>query len=257
MGYDVRITRAGSQLRSAEHPISAHEWQAVLDEGLPKSLADAEFICRAGQIRTGAYTVDLAALVAVARRLGARLLGDDDEEYLPDGSSVQGDPRLRPNLLTRPLAVDEVAEAWRSLLSWEDCLDGRSVSAQAWAAFSELALRDVASPGADRVLVRAHADESGLSLVLAREFTPGRAEQRRRPVRIACTLRYAEAACEAFASSHALTEGGMQARRAWLYELVGRPEWAVLDGLVPTMLAPAGEEVFNSRIRARYCPTNK
>ncbi|SEM23316.1 hypothetical protein [Streptacidiphilus jiangxiensis] len=245
MGYDLRITRAAWQTRSAEYPISAREWQAVVDAGLPESLADTEFICHAGQVRTGAYTVDSGALAEVARRLGARLLGDDEEEYFCDGSFAHSDPGLRPDLLVRPLDVEEVAPAWESLLSWEDCEDQHPVSGQAWRAFTRIAEREVAAPGAQRLTVRVGA----ATLVLARWFeTPGGA-----PVEVACTLHYDQPLGK-FADSHEVGHPP----GPWLDRIAARPEWVALHGMLPTAFTLAGEPVHSSRmLRARHCPTNE
>ncbi len=102
MSYDLHITRAGSQLRAAECPIPRAQWEAAFEGWQRAGEIEARFYWRDGQICV--YTVEehigeIAAFAAA--NLGARLLGGDDEEYLPDGTAVFTDPACRPDLIPR------------------------------------------------------------------------------------------------------------------------------------------------------------
>lgn len=105
MSYDLHITRAGSQLRSAECPISHAEWEAALADWPRAAEVLANHFWRDGQVwvyPAGEMHIGEIAAFAAAS-LGARLLGGDDEEYLPDGTAVFADPAQRPDLPVRPL----------------------------------------------------------------------------------------------------------------------------------------------------------
>ncbi|MBS2966949.1 hypothetical protein KGA66_28200 [Actinocrinis puniceicyclus] len=104
MPYDLHITRAGSQLRSAEFPIPQAQWEAALADWPRVDDLLTNFYWRDGQLwiyPEGEKSIAEIAAFA-AERLGARLLGGDDEEYLPDGSVVWDDPAQRPDLPARP-----------------------------------------------------------------------------------------------------------------------------------------------------------
>jgi hypothetical protein len=85
MGYDLHITRAKTWTDSAKHPISEPEWRAC-------AAADPE-LERIADFRDGEIVVKnpdeatVARMIAAARRLGARVEGDDGETY-----DVAGEP---------------------------------------------------------------------------------------------------------------------------------------------------------------------
>ena len=104
MGYDYHITRAGSQLRSAECPIPRTQWDTAFAQWHRAADIDAHFYWHEGSILIYTNPKNLGEIAAfAAESLGARLLGGDDEEYLPDGTIVRILPSLRPDLPARPL----------------------------------------------------------------------------------------------------------------------------------------------------------
>ena len=103
MGYCLYITRATSWAESEGHPIRGEEWLAVVGEDPDLSLSDGcpspHFAVWRGESgheepwfdwADGAiYTKNpdgpvIRKMVSIAERLGARVQGDDGEEY--DGS---------------------------------------------------------------------------------------------------------------------------------------------------------------------------
>lgn len=103
MSYDLHITRAGSQFRAAECPIPQAEWEAALANWPRADELLANRFWRDGQVwvyPNGETSIPEIAEFA-AKHLGARLLGGDDEEYLPDGTTVFTDPADRPDLPAR------------------------------------------------------------------------------------------------------------------------------------------------------------
>jgi hypothetical protein len=99
MGYDLHITRASAWYDSETEPISAEEWLAdvALD---PELTVDADngptdvlWVTKNGDVLSpfwwweGSITTKnpdpatIAKMLEIARRLDARVFGDDDEEY--------------------------------------------------------------------------------------------------------------------------------------------------------------------------------
>jgi hypothetical protein len=98
MGYDLHVTRADTWLDSEATPITFDEWQAyfVTDPSLRSGGEESpECVLWAdhprepfpiwwyeGEVRCkNPDEATVAKLVAIARQLGARVLGDDGEEY--------------------------------------------------------------------------------------------------------------------------------------------------------------------------------
>ena len=171
MGYDLHITRADWWTGSAEYPISLDEWINYADASpqflrhpvdAPLSLYEMTgpgaagywMQWRDGRIlapKAGAVASDLAA---IADQLGARAVGDDEEEYHPDGTFTHW-TEPRPPLLRRPLNIDEVASAWEVALEREIDADwqvgiGRLRQARhALTSFKQIASRAVATADID------------------------------------------------------------------------------------------------------------
>jgi len=285
VSYDLHITRAGWHPRSLEHPISREEWRAAA-QGWPGMVAEgrvdyadtgpvmvyalpgaaehpASLYWRLGQITVGVYPADTGEVARLAESMGARLVGDDGEVYLPDGTVVDSDANARPSLLARPLYVNEVGGAWTSLLRWEDCLDEQPVATQALRTFTSIASRDVATadlPDADMLLydyrISTFDGEQTFTVTMARQFAlPDSAGAD--IVRVECALSYLPVPeLLELRSFHqwAPWDCDPDGRRAWLAEIAGRPEWSTLDRLVPQDLTLCGQPVYNSRISARPRP---
>lgn len=109
MGYDLHITKADRWIDSREHPIVASEWHALVaaDRSLQVRTEDfLDYEDDAGQVRRihpvvwtadpdrpylwfkdGEITVKfpgeatIAKMKEIAAKLGARVFGDDGEEY--------------------------------------------------------------------------------------------------------------------------------------------------------------------------------
>lgn len=104
MGYDVHITRADNWTQSYEHPITEAEWLSVIASdtelrpseynernravaafwtGYPGSGGGSDcFVLDDGRItEKNVDNTVLRKMVEIARRLGARVQGDDGEEY--------------------------------------------------------------------------------------------------------------------------------------------------------------------------------
>jgi hypothetical protein len=255
MGYDLHITRAAWWTRSEEYPVAQDEWQAVADvrpgmevEGgvdfkdtsrVPAyemhgvGEHPASFYWRPGQVVVTAYYADTGKIARIAQQLGARLIGDDHEEYLPDGSVVDPGAQARQNLLARPLRVDEVAPAWRSLLDWEDCEAEGPVARQALRAFTAIGMREVETP-----------DEPDADMLLYQFVRAGDL------VQIECELLFrpiAElTALGKFGEWAPIGARDPEFLQVWLDSLSDRPEWRVFDQLAPVGLTINGEAVYNS-----------
>src|SRR4030095_16791199 len=103
MGYDVHITRMHSWYAEGEPAITRQQWQSVLtddpdleriDENDTAQMLDpsrhvARFFCYAnGQISVKKPNKPvLMKMLAIADKLGARVIGDDDEVYSRDGTA--------------------------------------------------------------------------------------------------------------------------------------------------------------------------
>jgi hypothetical protein len=105
VGYELHITRAPLWIDSAEHPITRDEWEALAgDHPDVRQRGTIEFVDADAQPLYGHTCVDSTevslwwyqgrididgvrtklaqnTLVPMAEALGARLVGDDDEEY--------------------------------------------------------------------------------------------------------------------------------------------------------------------------------
>jgi hypothetical protein len=111
VGYELHITRSGEWIDADQHPITVAEWESFA--GAHPNLAQDgsigwkdigtqtvySFTCEDGTQALlswrndhvyvwGEFPDRVAALAALAAQLHARLVGDDEEEYLPDGSWV-------------------------------------------------------------------------------------------------------------------------------------------------------------------------
>lgn len=106
MGYDIHITRRVRWADDGEPSISLNEWQAVIDgdpELEPVGLNGRGNPCvmMCDQTRRAARyfhydegqifvkkpcTAVLMKMLAIAQVLNARVIGDDDEIYAPDGT---------------------------------------------------------------------------------------------------------------------------------------------------------------------------
>lgn len=278
MGYDLHITRAGDWGRSAEYPISRQEWQAAAeawpgieipggDVPAPSPFPDYVFcaptasawLCwRQGRITSRLRGSDPALIAQLAEAVGARLVGDDNEQYFPDGTVVDSDATKRPNLLARPLYVNEVAGAWKSLLDWANCMDEGSVALQALRAFQAMAVREVATwdvPAADVLLYRYGTDmfygEKTFSVHMARRFAqPDAAGGGLVEVECEVSYRPTPELLELRSFGEWEPAAAPELRNAWLSRIGERPEWVVLDRLIPRDLTLCGHAVHNSRIAA-------
>src|SRR6266568_1173211 len=101
MGYNFHITRADVWTNSAMYPISLHEWITAADTeprmarpeqfDIPGTYeyAYAEGHSACIEWRDGLVTLNKGdatpELAGIAQKLGARLVGDDEEEYHVDG----------------------------------------------------------------------------------------------------------------------------------------------------------------------------
>jgi hypothetical protein len=110
MGYDVHVTRANDWFDSETHPITADEWLGYVradpelaidprDNGphfalwLAHRVGDdhAWFDWSEGRISTkNPDPATLRKAVQIARHFGARVLGDDGEEYGPEDLAGDG-----------------------------------------------------------------------------------------------------------------------------------------------------------------------
>lgn len=278
MGYDLYITWAGWDLHSREHPISREEWRAVAKDWRGMALAGqvdysdtgpvsvyalhdgadspASLHWRHGGITVRARGADTGAIARLAEHLGARLVGQDGEQYFTDGTVVDSDANERPPLLVRPLYVNEVCGAWTSLLDREDCEDNGSIAAQMLRSFTAIAMREVQTcrlPDADMLLYDHRTQwfdgEQMFSLTTARQFAQDDSAGGD-VVRVECEARYrlTPDLLEVRAFRQWMPVGDMGERRAWLATIAERPEWRVFDQTVPDRLTLCGRAVYRSRI---------
>ena len=100
MGYDIHITRRNSWSDKGEPAITRQEWQAILadDSDLDRlDDDDAQMLDPSRRAGRRFYYADgsvfvrkpnkpvLMKMLAIAEKLGARVVGDDDEVYSRDG----------------------------------------------------------------------------------------------------------------------------------------------------------------------------
>jgi len=260
VGYDLHITRADFWTDHALYPISLAEWVAVADiqPGMTKHQEHGKIPTYAYKKadgrswalgwRDGLITIwkghDAAAeLAVVAQRLGARLVGDDEEEYHPDGTTTPWSGP-RPILFGRSLTVDEAAAAWEAIFdrqsddfcSWRP---GPDHARHTFGAFRAFADRDICAadvPDSDGLLYQygpfGPQGERVFSLSFVRQLatdTEGGLTQ------VECRLDFAMAeALAGLGSFHHwwFPEEGA-ARDAWFDALAGRPEWHLFNGLTP------------------------
>jgi hypothetical protein len=118
MSYDLHITRAGDWIDADQHPITHAEWERFA-ESHPELIQDGEVTWRdigtqpiysftlpeGGQewlswrnehVYVNGRFENVAAIAELAESLHARLVGDDSEEYHPDGSSTDWTEDRRP-----------------------------------------------------------------------------------------------------------------------------------------------------------------
>ncbi len=96
MSYELSIVRGGSWGDNGEHPITKEEWDAAVagNPQLMETLRDGgiRLAFVQGEVAVwgeGVGTVIMTDVARLAAYLGARLFGEDGEEYLPDGSVIQ------------------------------------------------------------------------------------------------------------------------------------------------------------------------
>lgn len=263
MGYNFRITRADVWTSSAMYPISLQEWMTVADAepsmakpgqfGRPGSYEYAYAEGRSACIdwRDGLITLNkgeaTAELAGIAQKLGARLVGDEEEEYHFDGSRTEW-AQPRPVLFHRALGVAEVEAAWRQTFDrLDDDYDTWRPSPHhaqhALATFRAVAAREVASadvPDADGLLYQygpfAGGDGQRFRLSFVRQFaTDGDGDGDGGLVQVECSLDYAmteELACLGTFNQWWFPDDG-DPRDQWLAALGGRPEWQVLNTRTP------------------------
>jgi hypothetical protein len=103
MGYDLHITRADDWTQGEDAPITAEEWLALVEADPELRLSgdngpcfalwsgtskypDAWFAWQRGEVNTkNPDPPIIEKAIHIAERLGARVLGDDGERYLPGG----------------------------------------------------------------------------------------------------------------------------------------------------------------------------
>ena len=103
MGYDIHITRATDWTEAEAVPITSEEWLAFVEADPELRLAgyngryfalwtgkssypDPWFDWARGRVNTKSPDPPLIQkAIQIADQLGARVLGDDGERYLPDG----------------------------------------------------------------------------------------------------------------------------------------------------------------------------
>jgi hypothetical protein len=218
----------------------------------------ASLYWRNGGITVRASDADIGPIAQLAEHLGGRLVGQDGEQYFIDGSVVDADANARAPLLVRPLYVNEVAGAWRSLLNWEDCIDDGSVAAQMLRTFAAIAVREVATarlPDADLLLYECGKQwfdgEQMFTITMARQFAQ-RDDAGGDVVRVECEARYrpAPGLLQIPVLRQWVRAGEPAERRAWLAAIAERPEWVVFDRLTPEQLTLCGQAVDSSRIIA-------
>jgi hypothetical protein len=116
MGYNLYITRASSSLETAEHPIPEAEWKTIVESDPSLKVSPEDYFERRtddsgieriylviwqehpdgvpfwlddGAIKTkNPDDKTVEKMVQLAGSLGARVLGEEDEEYLAGGKTV-------------------------------------------------------------------------------------------------------------------------------------------------------------------------
>ncbi|MBR7826397.1 hypothetical protein KDK95_08795 [Actinospica sp. MGRD01-02] len=271
MGYDLHITRADHWWDHAMYPISLEEWIAVAEAeprlrkhsvgaGRPPAFTfpgdDGDTGWTLGW-RESLITIwkahDIAAeLAVIAQKLGARLVGDDGEEYHADGTST---PWIapRPILLDRPLHLHEAAKAWEAMLERQDGFQGYGPlphhAVFAFGSFREFAGREVDAadvPDADGLLYQyGPAGQDGesvfiLSLVrqLATDADGGLA-------RVECRLDFGMTPdLAALGSFHEWWFPESGTSRGRFFEALGaRPENKLINSLTPSAVCFSTDSV--------------
>ncbi|WP_344661928.1 hypothetical protein [Catenulispora subtropica] len=182
-------------------------------------------------------------LAGIAQKLGARLVGDDEEEYFVDGSYAHWS-RPRPILLTRPLNVDEAAAAWRQTFEQlDDDYDAWRPSPyhaqHALATFRAFAVREIASadvPDADGLLYQYGPFGSEGDPVFTVSFVRRLAtDADGGHTRVECRLDYSMS--EELAGLGRYSQWWFadeaQPRDQWFDALADRPEWRLLSTVTP------------------------
>ena len=113
MSYDLHITRTDLWINSEKTPITYAEWQAYVESDPELTWEGWTDWKDCGRILTAAWSGDTsgepqsplcwhrgeifapypsrqttAKMVAIAEVLGAKVVGDDDEQYGPDGEAI-------------------------------------------------------------------------------------------------------------------------------------------------------------------------
>ena len=264
MGYDLHITRADQWTDSAVHPITSQEWLAVADAepGMTRyeesgqslaygySYADGRgwnMDWRDGEIIIWKPDTVPDPLVALARKLGARLVGDNDEEYHADGSVTQW-TEPRPNL-GRPLNVDDAAGVWEAIFDRQndEYLGSRlapGVASLAFGVFRTFAVREIVAadvPEADGLLYQYGPFETGVKpafvLSLVRQLDTDVDDGHL--VQVECRLEFPMHQVLADLGSFNdwwFPEQNGVGRDEWFDTIAGRLEWDLLNHLTPRSL---------------------
>ncbi len=266
MGYDLHITRADCWTDHAVYPISLAEWIAVVDAEPGMAVHDtggvypsftyttADGQCLALNWRDGLVTLwgsgwrieTAAQLAVVAQKLGARVVGDEDEEYHADGSYTPW-TEPRPNLFDRPLRIDEALAAWKAIFERQDDFDdtrpGPDHARHALGAFRDFAACEVAAaavPDVDGLFYQygpsGSAGEPVFTLSLVRQLATG---SQGGLAQVECRLDYPTT--EEFATLGSFHERWFPnagvARDTWLNALADRPEWQLFNRSTPLAFA--------------------
>jgi hypothetical protein len=260
VGYDLHITRADYWTDHALYPISLAEWVAVADaepritrhregdKGPNYTFTNADGESRHLGWWDGMITIwkghDVAAeLAVVAQKLGARLVGDEFEEYHTDGGET---PWSAPRaiLFDRPLNVDEAAVAWETIFDRQDddfyfWRPGPDHARHAFGSFRVFAAREVAAadvPDADGLLYQYGPSDSDGEQVftwsLVRQLAT---DTQGAQAQVECRLKFTMTEDLAgLGSFHQwwFPEPGT-ARDEWFDAIASRPEWRLLNSLTP------------------------
>jgi hypothetical protein len=186
-----------------------------------------------------------AQLAVVAARLGARVIGDDSDEYHPDGSIVRWSrSQPRPELSDRAWTVEETADAWERIFdrrlelgdSWHPGPGYARHALGAFRTFADhaVATADVSEPESLRYSYGPGEDAEGpvlalrLVRVLATDSLGGHA-------RVTCRLDLPEsedlAGLGAYESSWPVPTSS--ASDAWFDAVAARTEWDLFDQAMP------------------------
>lgn len=260
MGYDLHITRADFYYDSDLYPISRSEWTAFADTE-PQLIRHTgeqggecwEFLAAdgdswqmnwsRGQITIWKGGPAAEQLAQVAARFGARLVGDDAEEYRPDGSVVPWS-KPRPVLFHRPWSVEEAAPAWETILERREGLSsfwlpGPDYARHALGAFRTFADHAVVSadvPEADSLSYGyGPCDDAGEPVLALRLIRCVATDSHGDRARITCRLDYpmdeALATLGTFDTSWSAGVGG--SCDDWFGAIAARPEWTLFDQTTP------------------------